>query len=102
MRLASLGKRHSFGHKHTLTSITKMRVARLGYKCSPETRAKMSAAKAGKRYRLGCPCASSTRAKISMKLTGHKYNTPEVRVKISNACKLWWKNHRLKPQHNLV
>ena len=59
MSFAHIGKKSHLGVKHTPESIAKIVAAKLGKKASPETRQKMSIAKRGR------PCTLETRAKIS-------------------------------------
>ena len=67
----------------------------LGHKHTPETRAKMRAAKLGNQYALGYQHTSEARAKQSATLQGHKRNTPEARARMSVA-KL---GRKLTPEH---
>ena len=72
------------GHKHSLETLAKMRIASTNP--SVETRVKMSVAKLGNKYRRGTVLSLKTRAKISAALLGRKA-TVEHRAKMSVALK---------------
>ena len=65
-----------YGKHHTDETKAKMSAAKCGRKLSPETRAKISAAKCGRKF------SPETRAKISAANSGRKLS-PETRAKIS-------------------
>lgn len=96
---ASVGNKHSLGHKMTAESLAKMSLAQtghrgyaLGYKHTPEAKQRMGAAKIGNKYTLGHKFSPEHRAKLGASKRGKKYwlgrkHTDADKQKMSAALK---------------
>lgn len=90
---------HGHSHRHTPESRAKISAARLGKKLSAETRAKLTGRKLTAEHcaslsaaRIGKKFTAEHRARLSAAMTGKKH-TPESRAKISAArLRAVWKN----------
>lgn len=88
-----LGTKHSEETRRKLSESHKGQKAHnLGKKTSYEVRMKQSRARMGKRpANYGVPCSEEAKKKISEKLKGNVI-PPEVRQKLSESMKRYWKN----------
>jgi group I intron endonuclease len=104
-RIAMLGNKHALGSRglvgyiHTPEARANMREAHIGYRHSPQAISHML----GNRNHLGHTGSVKSREKMRLAQLGNKngvgnlgrQHTQEARIKISEALKLRWKNHRL-------